>query len=195
MLDANLLSMRATRLKTSKREREREQERAVSIAWKALTQSAEFSACTPGLLMSVWNSVKIHSWHKKGFWNFFFFQHKACGRKWMVLIRHWNLFVYDRWCLKMAGGRWHLGGRPRCLHLLHLLLKHDGSQRKSGRQQVTDKRGAHWLSEIKTNLEAHYSSLATSMQWFVSFCKFLCLCLCDFRVHFFQNHELDHCHS
>lgn len=108
MLYANLLTLRAPRLKTS----EREQERAVFSARSALTRSAEFPACTQGLLMSEWSSMKIHCWYRKGGFETVVFQHDAWGRKWMVLIRHWNLFVYDRWCIKNGGGRWHLGGRP-----------------------------------------------------------------------------------
>lgn len=57
MLYANLLTLRATWLETSASERGR----AVSSAWNALTQSTEFSACTQGLLMSVWSCMKIQS--------------------------------------------------------------------------------------------------------------------------------------
>lgn len=58
------------------------------------------------------------------------------GGKWMVLIRHWNLFVYGRWHMRDAGGRWHLGGHPG--------LKHNCRQRKRRRQQVSDKREVVW---------------------------------------------------
>lgn len=57
MLYANLLTLRATWLETSASERGR----AVSSAWNALTRSTEFSACTQGLLMSVWSCMKIQS--------------------------------------------------------------------------------------------------------------------------------------
>lgn len=48
----------------------------------------------------------------KGVLKRWFFSMRQGGRKWMVLIRHWNLFVCDRWCIKIGRGRWRLGGRP-----------------------------------------------------------------------------------
>ncbi len=77
MLYANLLTLRALRLKTS----EREQERAVFSAPSALTRSTEFPACTQELLMSVWSSMKIHCWYRKGGFEIVVFQHDAWGRK------------------------------------------------------------------------------------------------------------------
>lgn len=108
MLYANLLTLRAPRLKTSG-ERARE---SCLLCSKRFDPIRRVSAFTQGLLMSVLNSMKIHSWYRKGGFETVFFQHEAWGRKWMVLIRHWNLFVYDRWRIKNCGGRWHLGGRP-----------------------------------------------------------------------------------
>lgn len=107
MLYANLLTLRASRLKTSKRGKASLHclKCFDPIRWVFSLQSKTVNECVEFYE----NSQLVQKWR---FLNCDFQNEGGMGRKWMVLIRHWHLFVYDRWRIKNGGGRQHLGGRP-----------------------------------------------------------------------------------
>lgn len=171
MLYANPLTLRAPGVK-KKTASKSEQERAVFSARNALTRSAEVPACTQGLLMSVRSSMKIHSWYKNGgFQTVVIFQHEAWGRTWMVLIRHWNLFVYDRWRIKNGGGRWHLGGRPG-LSILCWSAAVDRGREEDNRWRTKEKPAGRVTSgngdKRRGTQPPHELRHVISKDWFVS---------------------------
>ncbi len=169
MLYANLLTLRAPRLKTSTRERAR---KSCLLCLKRFDPICWVPACTQGLLMSVWNSMKIHSWYRKGGSETVVYQHEAWGRKWMVLIRHWNLFVWDRWCIRNGGGRWHLGGRPG-FFILRKSKTADSGREEDNKRQTKEKPVGRVKMETNEESQENLVTFAHDEQWFISVNEFL----------------------